>query len=254
MPRGTPTGSAVGIATLLLMALLPRSGIAADQPCAPGRTGTCVASLPADLWADAVHLPTPANAWWLLGGTVAALLVHTVEDPESVSRTLNQPVFDELADFGNIWGDVRLQAPLALAIWGIGSSTGSDEAAGLGYDLSRSLLLTYGAVSLLKVGFNRERPNGEDYSFPSGHTASAFSTAGVVSGRYGGWAGGVAVGLGVLAGLGRMEDLKHYTSDVFAGATIGWIIGRNAARSAREDRLGLQLVPFGRGLAVRGSF
>ena len=225
----------------------------AISPARPAAGG--VTDLPGDLWDDVRHLPTRENAWWLAGGAATALLVSTFEDPEAVARTLNQPVIDELADFGNVWGDARVQAPLALATWGLGAWAGSEEAAGLGYDLTRSLALTYGAVSALKVTFNRERPNGEDYSFPSGHTASAFSTAGVVSRRYGGWAGGVAIGLGVLTGLGRMEDLKHYGSDVVAGATIGWIIGRNAGRPRGDaDGLGLQLVPLGRGLAVAGRF
>ena len=188
----------------------------AISPARPAAGG--VTDLPGDLWDDVRHLPTRENAWWLAGGAATALLVSTFEDPEAVARTLNQPVIDELADFGNVWGDARVQAPLALATWGLGAWAGSEEAAGLGYDLTRSLALTYGAVSALKVTFNRERPNGEDYSFPSGHTASAFSTAGVVSRRYGGWAGGVAIGLGVLTeggtgleSLYREECARHGT-------------------------------------------
>jgi membrane-associated phospholipid phosphatase len=235
----------------VVLGAVPRGAAAADVM-------PRVASLPADLGEDLRHLPSRETAWWLLGGGAAALIVAQFEDPESMAARLNQPVIDELADFGNIWGDVRLQAPLALGTWGVGALAGSPDAAGLGYDLTRSLGLTYATVSLLKLAFDRTRPNGDGYSFPSGHTASAFSTAGVVSGRYGGWAGGAAIGLGVLAGLGRMEDLRHYPSDVIFGATIGWVIGRTVARpDARPDDgvgLGLQLVPAGRGLALVGRF
>ncbi len=220
----------------------------------PGNSSSSVTDFPKALWDDALALPTTENLWWLAGGAAASLAVAQFEDPEGVARFLNQPVIDEFADFGNIWGDIRLQAPLALGVWGVGGLSGDAEMADLGFDLSRSLLLTYGTVSALKVTFNRTRPNGDDYSFPSGHTAAAFSTAGVVSRRYGGWAGGVAIGLGVLTGLGRMEDKKHYASDVVAGATIGWIIGRNAARPARAEGVGWQLVPYGQGLAVAGRF
>ena len=217
-------------------------------------SSAAVADFPKALWDDVLALPTTENLWWLVGGAAASLTVAQFEDPERAARFLNQPVIDEIADFGNIWGDIRVQAPLALGVWGVGGLTGDAEMADLGFDLSRSLLLTYGTVSALKVTFNRTRPNGEEYSFPSGHTAAAFSTAGVVSRRYGGWAGGVAIGLGVVAGLGRMEDRKHYASDVVAGATIGWIIGRNAGRPARAEGVGWQLVPYGQGLAVAGRF
>ena len=209
---------------------------------------------PGALLDDVVALPSRENGWWLLGGSALTIVVYQFEDPESAASTLDQGVLDGLSDFGNIWGDVRVQAPLALGFWGIGSWAGSNEIAGLGFDMSRGLLLSYASVSLLKVIFNRTRPNGEDYSFPSGHAASAFTTAGVVSQRYGGWATGVAVGLGVFTAMGRMEDLKHYASDVVAGATIGWIIGRTVARDDPPDATAWQVVPFGRGLAVVKSF
>lgn len=203
---------------------------------------------------DVVALPTRENGWWLLGGTAATILVYQFEDAEAAAKFLNQPVLDPLSDFGNIWGDMRVQVPLALGTWGIGSWAGSNEVAGFGFDLSRGLLLTYATTSILKPIVNRTRPNGDDYSFPSGHTAAAFTTAGVVTKRYGGWLGGLSIGLGVLTGMGRMEDMKHYASDVVAGATIGWIFGRTVARDDPPDETAWQLVPFGSGLAMIKRF
>ena len=54
--------------------------------------------------------------------------------------------------------------------------------------------------------------------------------------------------------MGRMEDMKHYASDVVAGATIGWIIGRTVGREGPLDENAWQVVPFGRGLAMTKSF
>jgi len=210
--------------------------------------------LPGAVWNDIRALPTWENTWWLLGGTALTIGVYQIEDAESVSEALNKGAWDALSDFGNIWGDLRVQAPLALGTWGIGSWAGNDEVAGFGFDLSRGLLLTYATTSIIKAGVNRTRPNGEDYSFPSGHTAAAFTTAGVVTRRYGGWLGGVSIGLGVLTAMGRLEDMKHYASDVVAGATIGWIIGRTVARKDPDDKTAWQVVPFGNGLAMIKSF
>jgi undecaprenyl-diphosphatase len=61
-------------------------------------------------------------------------------------------------------------------------------------------------------------------SFPSGHTASSFALAAVLSavypkGRY------VFYSLAGIAGLSRIYLDSHFASDVFAGAIIGTAIG-----------------------------
>ena len=215
---------------------------------------TSLGHFPGALLDDVKALPTMENLWWLLGGTVLTITVYQFEDAERAAEALDQGIWDTLSDIGNIWGDARLQMPLAAGIWGIGSWTDKPDMAELGFELSRGLLLSYGVVSIMKPLFDRTRPNGDPYSFPSGHTAAAFTTAGVVTRRYGGWAGAATLALGVMTGMGRMEDMKHYASDVVAGATIGWIIGRNAAREKPQDGLSWQLVPTGRGLAVVAQF
>ena len=42
--------------------------------------------------------------------------------------------------------------------------------------LTGTLLVTY----TLKLSINKERPDGGDYSFPSGHTSVAFASAGFI--------------------------------------------------------------------------
>jgi len=90
--------------------------------------------------------------------------------------------------------------------------------------------LTYG----LKYAFNRQRPY-EKYpdvirpvdsegspSFPSGHTAAAFSLATSLSIRYPKWyviAPSAVWACGV--GFARINQGVHYPSDVLAGAAIG---------------------------------
>jgi membrane-associated phospholipid phosphatase len=64
--------------------------------------------------------------------------------------------------------------------------------------------------------------------FPSGHTASAFAVATVISGRYREhrlipW---VAYGAATFLSLTRLPDQAHFPSDIFLGAAMGYGIGR----------------------------
>ena len=68
-------------------------------------------------------------------------------------------------------------------------------------------------------------------SFPSGHTAGAFSAATIFSRRYGPrhhWVPYVAYPLAALIGFSRVSDSAHFPSDVFLGGTLAYVIGRYA--------------------------
>ncbi len=230
------------------------AAVLAAGPSAAGPAAPLAADLPGDLCADAAALPTTQNLRWLLGGAALAIAVHQFEDGEGAARALDGDLIDPLADAGNVWGDARLQAPLALATWAAGAWTGSRRTAAAGHDLTRGLLLTYAVTGAIKVGVGRTRPDGDRYSFPSGHTAAAFTVAGVLTRRCGGWVGAASLALGAVTAMGRMEDRRHFASDCAAGAAIGWIVGRTVARPHGGDGRTWRVVPLGRGLAVAGSF
>jgi membrane-associated phospholipid phosphatase len=67
------------------------------------------------------------------------------------------------------------------------------------------------------------RGNG---SFPSGHTIAAFSVATVFADRYRrhGWVPWVAYGLASMVGFSRLTLQAHFSSDVFAGAALGYVV------------------------------
>ncbi len=67
------------------------------------------------------------------------------------------------------------------------------------------------------------RGNG---SFPSGHTIAAFSIATVFADRYRRhrWVPWVAYGAASLVGFSRLTLQSHFTSDVFAGAALGYVV------------------------------
>jgi membrane-associated phospholipid phosphatase len=80
--------------------------------------------------------------------------------------------------------------------------------------------VTMAVVFILKPTVDRTRPNGGHYSFPSGHSASAFAGAAFLQRRYG-WKLGVPAAIAAsFVGYSRVESNNHYTSDVVAGAAI----------------------------------
>lgn len=79
-------------------------------------------------------------------------------------------------------------------------------------------------VKGLKWSVNRTRPNGEEESFPSGHTAKAFMGATLLAHEYGNrsiWIPIVGYTAATATGVMRVLNNRHYLSDVVVGAAVG---------------------------------
>ena len=90
-----------------------------------------------------------------------------------------------------------------------------------------SMAIMAGVVQTIKHTTNVTRPDGTDnHSFPSGHTATAFMTATMLTKEYGHispWIGMGAYSFATATGLMRIANNKHWLSDVLTGAGIGII-------------------------------
>lgn len=86
-------------------------------------------------------------------------------------------------------------------------------------------MLMGGVVNTLKTTTHVMRPDGSNnHSFPSGHTATAFMTATMLSKEYGHKSPWISIGgytSAMVTGLMRMANNKHWLSDVLTGAGIG---------------------------------
>ena len=80
----------------------------------------------------------------------------------------------------------------------------------------------FGITHGLKYAVREQRPDGSNYrSFPSGHTAAAFTGAELVRQDYGwGW-GAVFYAGGAAVACGRVAHRRHWWWDTVAGAGIG---------------------------------
>jgi membrane-associated phospholipid phosphatase len=99
------------------------------------------------------------------------------------------------------------------------------------YDVAVAAGVTVTYTFALKYAVGRERPNEENnQSFPSGHTSNAFAMAAALDGHYGKKVTIPAYTLAALVGWARLRDNVHWLSDVLAGATLGYIVGRTTVR------------------------
>jgi membrane-associated phospholipid phosphatase len=101
------------------------------------------------------------------------------------------------------------------------------------WDESWTIGEAFGAASLttfvLKSAVMRPRPGGGPaygigtHSFPSGHSTSAFTSATLIECNSGPALGLPAYALAAFTGFERVEEGRHYPSDVLAGAAIGTV-------------------------------
>ena len=114
------------------------------------------------------------------------------------------------------------------------------------YDLTQGILVDETYVRTVKYAVDRTRPNGERYSFPSGHTSNSFVVATVLDHYYGHKWGIPVYTVAALIGASRIAKGKHYLSDTIAGATIGYLAARTAihTHTRQGTRPNLVLAPF----------
>ncbi len=125
-----------------------------------------------------------------------------------------------------------------------------------------SFILTQSLITGLKYVTGRERPSDTDdgfdfsgpsmadfnASFPSGHAGSAFSVASVISEMYGpehSWVPWVAYTAATGTALARIDDNRHWFSDVFVGGAIGFFVGKMVVRyNPFLEQNNITLLPF----------
>jgi membrane-associated phospholipid phosphatase len=125
-------------------------------------------------------------------------------------------------------GDI-LQIAIPLSALGTTFFVGNPDGGTWDRQGTKQLVLSYGSslatTFLLKELVSKQRPTGEaETSYPSGHTASAWSGAAFIGTRYGGVWGWLAYGGALVAAYSRVSADMHYAGDVVAGASIAQIL------------------------------
>jgi membrane-associated phospholipid phosphatase len=178
-----------------------------------------------DFAVDLRRFPSVQTGLLLGGAGIAAAAVHPHD--QAISHTFaSSSSLDASLQSGNVLGGPAAQAGFAVATYAVGHALGSANVAALGSDLIRAQMLTQLVTQGIKLATHRTRPDGSAYSFPSGHAATSFATATVLQRHYGWKAGLPAYALATYVGASRVQDSRHYLSDVLFGAALGIAAGR----------------------------
>lgn len=205
-----------------------------------------------------------APAALIITGT--ALMLDTDADEFLLSNyEIREERNENFLNFSNHADDYLQYAPAAAAV--IISVSGVEGKHTLPNQIAlllKSELLMTGIIYSLKYTVGEARPDtGQKNSFPSGHTAQAFTAATFLSKEYGHKSVWISIGAYTAAstvGIFRMLNNRHWVSDVFVGAGIG-MISTELVYFTHKNRWGKKKIsvnPFSaqgsRGLTIRYSF
>lgn len=221
---------------ILIVGVECRPVLAQNSP-GPPTIGAVVREMPVDLWRF-FNWDTAA----VLGVGGAASLVGHVWDDELADEIETNVTFNSAMAPGNTYGAFSAQALVGVGLYAGGWLAKKEGLARTGGDIMRAQVLSQVYVQALKYSVQRERPDQSNHkSFPSGHSASAFATAGVLHRHYGWKLGLPATVVAAYVATARVHDNRHYLSDVIFGAAIGIASERTVLLHA--GRYGVALAP-----------
>jgi membrane-associated phospholipid phosphatase len=130
----------------------------------------------------------------------------------------------------------------------LGAMTHNDQLSETGLLAGEAAINATGVAYAFKEITQRQRPfqgngNGDFFkgggSFPSEHSAIAWSVASVWAHEYPGWLSQAgAYGLASAVTLTRVTAKQHFPSDVIIGSALGWYFGRQVYRAHHDSELG----------------
>lgn len=198
---------------------------------------------------DFRRIPSWESLAILTAGGIGATFGHSMDDDVSDAMAKSSGL-DTLLKPGETVGGARMQFAAAVATYSIGRLTGSRRVAMFGADLVGAQILTQTMTAGIKLSVGRTRPDGTQFSFPSGHSSVTFATATVVQ-RHFGWKAGIpAYGLATYVAASRIQDKRHFLSDVTFGAALGIVAGRAVTIGRGDARFAVAPAPAPGGAAV----
>ncbi len=185
----------------------------------------------------------------ILSGKTAAVagfvLAATLIADESLRSQVQEhrgTTSNAVARVGNGFGEPRYVLPVLGAGLLAGQLTGRKSVTRVVLRAGGAVAIAGGITTAVKLAIGRGRPGGDGDadlfrplsgwgSFPSGHTAVAFAVATAIAEETRDpWADAALYGAATLTAFARLNDDRHWTSDVFVGALVGHLSARWLSR------------------------
>jgi membrane-associated phospholipid phosphatase len=182
--------------------------------------------------------PAPSEhviQWWHGAAAVGGLsLLMLVDHPvQRFAKHNSGTGADNVATIVRHFGQPEVYGTVTVGLLAAGLVTGRHEVTRSGGRLALSLAIAGVATQAGKTAFGRPRPeqslDADGYSpfsgqasLPSGHTAAAFALAtSLADDIHKPWATVGLYGMATAVGWSRINDNRHWLSDVAAGALLG---------------------------------
>ena len=202
---------------------------------------------------DLRQIPTKENLIILGVGGFAARMARSADSGVTGTMSGSSSLGSAFSP-GETIGSAAAQMAGAIAVQVVGRASGHARVAAVGSDLVRAQIVSQLVTQGIKFTVRRTRPDGTQYSFPSGHTATSFATATVLQ-RHFGWKVGVpAYAMATYVAASRVQAKRHFLSDVTMGAAIGIVGGRSVTVGRGDARFALAPAAVPGGAAVQFSW
>ena len=187
-----------------------------------------------------------ADAGWLvpLGGITAGLFATDRQYSASLSMNPSTLRHYQTASNAGLAGLVGAGAGMYLMSF----PTHNEHWRETGFLAGEAALNSLIPIEIMKYSFRRERPyqgNGSGTffhggtSFPSEHSAVAWSIAGVIAHEYPGVLPQLmAYGTAAAIDFSRVRSRQHFPSDVLVGSVLGYLVARSVYNRRHEPELG----------------
>ena len=182
------------------------------------------------------------TAAWIAGGTsLFFILDEEIRDGFEDNRS---STIDDVSEFFERFGNGAISLPALGAFYLYGYFGENAKAERTALIAAESFLVTGLFTTVLKATAGRHRPSTGDSatsfdgfttdhgSFPSGHTSPVFAIATVIANEYEDvpYIEPISYGIATMTGLSRINDEKHWASDVFLGAALGYFTSKTLLR------------------------
>ena len=189
---------------------------------------------------------TAREAIGAAGGLVIAAAFDT--KVKTAAQTNRNAGRNGIASIGNSFGNGLYVGPALAAVWIAGKASGHEDVSSAAIWAAGSGAVAGVATLGIKAIIGRRRPPGGDAfafhplsgdaSFPSGHTSFAFAIASSLAySTKDHWSDVIFYSAATLTGLSRINDNKHWLSDVVGGAVLGILVGRQLHYGAKRTRI-----------------